>query len=130
MKTLFAIILGIVLTLWFSPLQAQTDTTKQVKANHPFVDKDGDGYNDNAPDDDGDGIPNGLDPDYKPGKKKKVRAKQFIDLDGDGINDHLQTKEGSGPHQKGKNLQKNEESLLQQDGKERKGRNGQGGKAG
>ena len=29
-----------------------------------FVDLDGDGFNDNAPDADGDGIPNGLDPDY------------------------------------------------------------------
>lgn len=49
-----------------------------------FVDKDGDGYNDNAPDHDGDGIPNGLDPDYKRGDRKKG----FIDLDGDGINDN------------------------------------------
>jgi len=30
-----------------------------------FIDEDGDGFNDLAPDDDGDGIPNGLDPDYK-----------------------------------------------------------------
>ncbi len=29
-----------------------------------FVDEDGDGFNDLAPDEDGDGIPNGLDPDY------------------------------------------------------------------
>lgn len=29
-----------------------------------FIDEDGDGFNDLAPDDDGDGIPNGLDPDY------------------------------------------------------------------
>lgn len=29
-----------------------------------FVDENGDGYNDLAPDADGDGIPNGLDPDY------------------------------------------------------------------
>lgn len=29
-----------------------------------FVDEDGDGFNDLAPDHDGDGIPNGLDPDY------------------------------------------------------------------
>jgi len=33
-----------------------------------FIDEDGDGFNDLAPDADGDGIPNGLDPDYvKPG---------------------------------------------------------------
>ena len=30
-----------------------------------FVDEDGDGFNDLAPDEDGDGIPNGLDPDYQ-----------------------------------------------------------------
>ena len=29
-----------------------------------FIDEDGDGFNDLAPDDDGDGIPNRLDPDY------------------------------------------------------------------
>jgi len=29
-----------------------------------FIDEDGDGFNDLAPDADGDGIPNGLDPDY------------------------------------------------------------------
>ena len=49
-----------------------------------FVDEDGDGFNDNAPDDDGDGIPNGLDPDYMGGQNRKG----FIDLDGDGINDN------------------------------------------
>ncbi len=39
-------------------VQAQTcDSTN-------FVDLDGDGFNDNAPDHDGDGIPNGQDPDY------------------------------------------------------------------
>ena len=29
-----------------------------------FIDEDGDGFNDLAPDADGDGIPNGMDPDY------------------------------------------------------------------
>ncbi len=57
----------------------------------PFVDKNGDGYNDNAPDDDGDGIPNGLDPDWQKQQhaKKKGKKQRFIDLDGDGINDLL-----------------------------------------
>lgn len=31
-----------------------------------FIDENGDGFNDLAPDADGDGIPNGLDPDYVP----------------------------------------------------------------
>ena len=34
-----------------------------------FVDLDGDGYNDNAPDHDGDGIPNGLDSEDRKRKK-------------------------------------------------------------
>ncbi|MDQ7063713.1 MAG: hypothetical protein Q9P90_05635 [candidate division KSB1 bacterium] len=55
-----------------------------------FVDKDGDGYNDNAPDHDGDGIPNGLDPDYTGPKMRAGRGMHgFIDLDGDGINDNM-----------------------------------------
>ena len=54
------------------------------KHGNGFVDADGDGYNDNAPDHDGDGIPNGIDPDYIGSKKRKG----FVDLDGDGINDN------------------------------------------
>lgn len=69
------------------------DTTKTVNPNKQgphFVDKNGDGYNDNAPDHDGDGIPNGLDPDYQKAQKQKGKKKQkFIDLDGDGIDDNL-----------------------------------------
>ena len=56
--------------------QDQTQIKAQVKAQikaqaqvcdgsgKNFVDLDGDGFNDNAPDHDADGIPNGLDPDY------------------------------------------------------------------
>lgn len=60
-----------------------------------FIDEDGDGYNDNAPDHDGDGIPNGLDPDWQKEKEKKGKKNRwrFVDLDGDGINDNLQEKE-------------------------------------
>lgn len=71
------------------------DTT-QVKPNKKqhqlkFVDKNGDGYNDNAPDHDGDGIPNGLDPDWLKSHNKKRPA--FRDLDGDGINDLIQNRQ-------------------------------------
>ena len=38
-----------------------------------FRDEDGDGFNDNAPDHDGDGIPNGLDPDWPGGRRGKVK---------------------------------------------------------
>ena len=72
------------------------DTTKtnvqEVKHDQYFVDEDGDGYNDNAPDHDGDGIPNGLDPDWQKLKKEKNK-KRFVDLDGDGIDDNLQNSE-------------------------------------
>ncbi len=72
------------------------DTTK-VKPNKKqhqlkFVDKNGDGYNDNAPDHDGDGIPNGLDPDWLKSRHKKRPV--FRDLDGDGINDLIQNRSG------------------------------------
>ncbi len=70
----------------------------------PFVDKNGDGYNDNAPDDDGDGIPNGLDPDWQKQQhaKKKGKKTRFIDLDGDGINDLLFSEEKHGFTDQGK----------------------------
>lgn len=51
-----------------------------------FVDLDGDGYNDNAPDADGDGIPNGMDEDYV--NYLGESGQGFVDLDGDGINDN------------------------------------------
>ena len=64
----------------------QNQNQSQKQHGSKFVDEDGDGFNDNAPDHDGDGIPNGLDPDYKgPGKERK----KFVDLDGDGIDDNI-----------------------------------------
>jgi len=56
-----------------------------------FIDSDGDGYNDNAPDHDGDGTPNVIDPDWQAlqsGKKKKNN--DYIDLNGNGINDYIE----------------------------------------
>ena len=43
-------------------------------------------------DHDGDGIPNGLDPDGQKlqKEKKKGKHKKFVDLNGDGINDNIQ----------------------------------------
>ncbi len=46
------------------PASAQSQGFGQGTGVCRFVDEDGDGFNDLAPDDDGDGIPNGLDPDY------------------------------------------------------------------
>lgn len=61
-----------------------------------FVDENGDGYNDNAPDADGDGIPNGMDDDYVPTNPENSKRNGFIDEDGDGINDRLQDADGDG----------------------------------
>jgi hypothetical protein len=96
-----------------------------------FVDKNGDGYNDNAPDDDGDGIPNGLDPDYvKKSELKDNKGLPFIDLNGDGINDNLQKKG------KNKNKGNSPKNIVPQDGTnsgnnaQGKGQNGKGKKRG
>lgn len=80
------VIVGILLIFSGNNLFAQQRQHKHKKTQ-VFVDNDGDGYNDNAPDHDGDGIPNGLDPDWT---KKRGRKMQYIDADGDGINDLLQ----------------------------------------
>lgn len=61
-----------------------------------FVDENGDGYNDLAPDHDGDGIPNRLDPDYVPLNPDREKGHGFIDEDGDGINDRFQDADGDG----------------------------------
>jgi len=61
-----------------------------------FVDENGDGYNDNAPDHDGDGIPNGQDPDYVPVNPDQGKRFGFIDEDGDGINDRMQDADDDG----------------------------------
>ena len=77
------------------PVQNQNQLQQtNIEHGSSFIDEDGDGYNDNAPDHDGDGIPNGLDPDYQKLKKKqKGKRNRFVDLDGDGINDNLQEEE-------------------------------------
>ena len=106
MNIFFKIILALIFFIVSNSLFAQ-DTTKvksgnsaEKKVQHHgkgFVDKNNDGFNDNAPDDDGDGIPNGLDPDYVKNKNKK----KFIDLDGDGINDYIQNRRGRGKNSPG-----------------------------
>ena len=85
-KLNFLIIVGILLIFSCNTLFAQKRQQKQKK-QQIFIDKDGDGYNDNAPDHDGDGIPNGLDSDWT---KYRGRKMNYIDADGDGINDLLQ----------------------------------------
>jgi len=73
------------------------NSQNQIQHGSRFVDENGDGYNDNAPDADGDGIPNGLDPDYTGPKNRMGKgAKGFVDNDGDGINDNMQAGQGNG----------------------------------
>lgn len=64
-----------------------------------FVDADGDGFNDLAPDADEDGIPNGRDADFA-GPRRGFRggkgAQRFVDTDGDGFNDNAPDHDGDG----------------------------------
>ena len=86
MKKLVTILALFAIFLAYTNITAQAkDPQPPAKHGKGFVDKNGDGYNDNAPDDDGDGIPNGLDPDYT---GPKFQKNKFVDLDGDGINDN------------------------------------------
>lgn len=79
--------------------QIHSKMNKKMQGQHRigFVDADGDGYNDNAPDADGDGIPNGMDPDYTGSKMHNGRGGMgFVDADGDGINDNAMDSDGDG----------------------------------
>ncbi|HES58945.1 MAG: hypothetical protein JW956_02100 [Calditrichaceae bacterium] len=124
---LLTILIGILLA---GNLFAQDSTQAQnsdADKDREFVDNDNDGYNDNAPDHDGDGIPNGLDPDWRKLQKEKKKGKKnrFVDLDGDGINDNIQN---AGTSQ-GEQVQKRQQKMQQgQDGSsiENKQQKGQG----
>ncbi len=71
--------------------------TRQGQGAMGFIDENGDGYNDNAPDADGDGIPNGMDPDYTGAKMHNGNGSRgFVDADGDGINDNALDDDGDG----------------------------------
>ena len=78
-------------------VQSQVKNQNQLKTQHGnnFVDENGDGFKDNAPDADGDGIPNGRDEDYT-GAKNRNNGKGFVDLNGDGLNDNAFDSDGDG----------------------------------
>ena len=84
----FLLVLIFAMGLGVSASAQDTLTTKKIIHGPYFVDENGDGFNDFAPDHDGDGIPNGQDPDYN-GPGKAVRRAQFIDTNGDGIADNV-----------------------------------------
>lgn len=77
-----------------SKVKSELKTQSQVQSKK-FIDANGDGYNDNAPDIDGDGIPNGRDEDYT-GTKNRKNGKGFVDLNGDGLNDNAFDSDGDG----------------------------------
>lgn len=126
MKIVRNIFLLLFLSIFTVSIYSQQDTSKTKKPAEEtkkqaeqgeimhgrfFVDEDGDGFNDNAPDHDGDGIPNGLDPDYKKLMRKlQNRNLPYVDLDGDGINDNLQ----QGGKRKGMNMRMNENQVKPQ----------------
>jgi hypothetical protein len=92
-----AAILTMAMLLVWSAGYAQSQNTGQgSRGQHgnQFIDANGDGYNDNAADHDGDGIPNGQDPDYV--RSGFGRGHGFVDADGDGINDWAQDADGDG----------------------------------
>ncbi|MBX3007961.1 MAG: hypothetical protein KF816_08030 [Melioribacteraceae bacterium] len=120
MKKFTILMMLLLVTATFSTIYSQNETpTPKPEHGKKFIDKNGDGYNDNAPDHDGDGIPNGLDPDFKGAKMQKNK---FVDLDGDGINDNAgkgrKSKKGFGNNSgKGKGLKMQDETTEQGTGK-------------
>jgi hypothetical protein len=118
MKIIYKIfaVLSILLFFGFNNAAAQDSTAGNHFGKHRnnFVDKNGDGYNDNAPDHDGDGIPNGLDPDWQKLQSSKKRSR-FVDMDGDGIDDNFQDNiHGNRNHyHKNKPIQKNRKSAAE-----------------
>ena len=97
MKKLTKLSIVAIAAVFFIFVSLNVDSYAQ-NGNHGtgFVDENGDGYNDNAPDHDGDGIPNGQDPDYVPLNPDQGKRFGFIDEDGDGINDRMQDADGDG----------------------------------
>ncbi len=79
-----------ILVLGLGTLNAQT-----CGSGAGFIDENGDGYYDLAPDSDGDGIPNGLDPDYVSAGNGNSGSR-FVDENGDGINDNAGDADGDG----------------------------------
>ena len=68
MRILTSLLGALALILGLTLLSTDVGNAQSDRGNgftvREFVDDDGDGFNDLAPDHDGDGIPNGLDPDY------------------------------------------------------------------
>lgn len=120
--TLILSLIGLFLVGNILAQDVATDPVSGAQHGAGYVDADGDGYNDNAPDHDGDGIPNGQDPDYTGSKSRHGNGGGgFVDADGDGINDNIRDDDGDGiPNGQ------DEDYVRPLDGSERKGAGNRG----
>ena len=96
-NTVFIITLSFVFTTFINAITF----AGEIQINHAedFIDEQdfGDCYNDNAPDHDNDGIPNGRDTDFTRGKAKGRRWRNnFVDKNGDGYNDNAPDHDNDG----------------------------------
>ncbi len=105
--------------------QAGQQVERRGKGARGFADENGDGINDNSRDTDGDGIPNGQDPDYERQNPLKGHGHMgFIDEDGDGINDNALDDDGDGiPNGKDSDYQKPQDGTGRKLGNARRGGN-------
>ena len=129
MKRFTALFVAASMMLVFGLFSTQDVNAQTTDHGSEFVDENGDGYNDNAPDADGDGIPNGQDPDYvAPGTKAgKGAATGFVDEDGDGVNDNAPDADGDGiPNGQDEDFVKPEIGQGQNAGQGGKGAKGKG----
>ena len=94
MKKLLSLAAILGLFVAFTVITTDQAQAQGRPANRGFVDANNDGINDNAMDDDGDGIPNGQDPDYVGTSTGHGRG--FVDVNGDGINDNAPDHDGDG----------------------------------
>ena len=97
MKNLVKSLSVVAIFLSVNVMAQETNPVQSIDHKAGFVDVNGDGFNDNAPDTDGGGIPNGQDLDYTgPKTRTGGNSNGFVDADGDGINDNAVDSDGDG----------------------------------
>jgi hypothetical protein len=95
MKRLLSLLALAAFALTLTVINTDSAQAQGKPANKGFVDANADGINDNALDDDGDGIPNGKDADWT-GTRQNTNGRGFVDADGDGLNDNAPDADGDG----------------------------------
>ena len=94
MKHILSLAALLAFALTLTIVNTDSASAQGKPAGKGFVDLNNDGINDNAMDEDGDGIPNGQDADYTGTPPGNGRG--FVDADGDGINDNAPDADGDG----------------------------------